>query len=132
LRVLVVDDNEDAALTLAECVKALGHEVRVAFDGEEALRMAKQLVPDAVLLDIGMPVLDGYQVAARLRQDPAFLSTRIVAITAYGTENDIQAAMAAGFDVHLLKPVDFPVIATLLGSYSPGIGLTLPRGLDRT
>src|SRR4051812_3251943 len=100
-------------MTLAECVKALGHDVRVAFGGEEALQMAGQLIPDAVLRDIGMRVLDGYRVAPPLRQDPVFSSTRIVAITAYGTEKDIQAAMAAGFDAHLLKPVDFPVVATL-------------------
>ena len=104
-RVLVVDDNEDAAATLALLLRALGHETRVAHDGREALRAAAQFEPDVVLLDIGLPDVDGYEVARRLRALDSAHKFRIVAVTGWGQEHDRQRSAEAGFDLHLVKPV---------------------------
>lgn len=114
-RVLVVDDNVDAATTLNLLLKSLGHETCVAYDGAQALTMAVDFRPDIVLLDIGMPGLDGYEVARRLRalrKDPPL---RIVAVTGWGQETDRQKSQEAGFDVHLVKPVDANELARVLG-----------------
>jgi CheY-like chemotaxis protein len=110
----VVDDNADAARTLDALLRSLGHETRVAYGGAEALRMAVEFRPDIVLLDIGMPDVDGYEVARQLRNlesQPAF---RIVAITGWGQEPDRQKAKEAGFDVHLVKPVDANELTRIL------------------
>jgi CheY-like chemotaxis protein len=104
-RVLVVEDNPDGLLTLVELVGAAGHAVRGAADGPEALRIAGGWTPDLVLLDLGMPAMDGYEVAARLRGEPGLAGTRIVALTGWGTEQDRARTRAAGFDDHLTKPV---------------------------
>ena len=102
---LLVDDNVDAASNLAALLRLSGHEVRVAHDGETALRLHREAPAEVVLLDIGMPGMDGYETARRLRaQGPAGL--RIVALTGYGAEADRVRARAAGFDDHLTKPVD--------------------------
>jgi PAS domain S-box-containing protein len=109
-RILVVDDNVDAAVSLELLLKALGHEVRAAFDGSQALRMEAEFHPDVVLLDIGMPGLDGYQVARRLRalrhEQRDEQPLRIIAVTGWGQEADRSRSREAGFDVHLVKPVD--------------------------
>jgi PAS domain S-box-containing protein len=113
-RVLVVDDNADAARTLDTLLRSLGHETRAAYGGAEALRVAVEFRPDIVLLDIGMPDVDGYEVARQLRNlenQPAF---RIVAITGWGQEPDRQKAKEAGFDVHLVKPVDADELMRIL------------------
>ena len=105
-RVLVVDDNEDAAKSLAKLLaKAYGQDVQVAHDGPSALREATGFRPDIILLDIGMPGMDGYEVARRLRQDPDFAKTRLVALTGWGQESDRRRSEDAGFDRHLVKPV---------------------------
>ncbi|NUS61495.1 MAG: response regulator [Lysobacter sp.] len=104
-RVLVVDDNIDAAQTLAHLLEAFGHQVRVAHDGDAALVLAQQSTPDVVLLDIGLPGMNGYDVVRRLRADPRTQSATVIAVTGYGQEADRQRALEAGFDLHLVKPV---------------------------
>jgi len=103
--VLVVDDNADAASTLASVLRYAGFNVRTANDGLSALRIASEFHPDAALLDIGLPVMDGYELARRLRVEYK-ADIRLVAITGYGRDGDRLLAKAAGFDAHLVKPVD--------------------------
>jgi CheY-like chemotaxis protein len=100
--VLVVDDNEDAAELLREILCCLGHSVEVAYDGATALKLAEAFRPDVALLDIGMPVMDGYELAARLRQGSG-PTPRLIAITGYGAD---AVSAGAGFDQHLIKPFD--------------------------
>ncbi len=106
LKVLVVDDNVDAAQMLAMVVGALGHEVRVEHDSHDALAQAAAFAPDLCLLDIGLPEMDGYELARRLRRHPATAGATLVAVTGYGQEQDRRNSAAAGFDHHLVKPVD--------------------------
>ncbi len=105
-RVLIVDDNRDAARTLELLLRSLGHDTRVVYDGAEALAAAPSYQPQVVLLDIGMPGMDGYEVARRLRAMRELDGVRIVAITGWGQEADRQRSRQAGFDLHLVKPVD--------------------------
>jgi CheY-like chemotaxis protein len=105
-RILVVDDNVDAARSLAMLLRSLGHETRVVHDGAEALRAVPEYRPQIVLLDIGMPGLDGYEVARRLRAMDGGEALRIVAVTGWGQEADREKSRAAGFDLHLVKPVE--------------------------
>jgi CheY-like chemotaxis protein len=104
LRVLVADDNVDAAATLAALLEIAGHTVRVVHDGAAAVEEAARFQPDLVFLDIGMPLMDGYEAARRLRQLPALNGVMLVALTGWGTEEDRARSRAAGFDRHLLKP----------------------------
>jgi PAS domain S-box-containing protein len=113
-RVLVVDDNVDAAATLDLLLRSLGHETRVAHDGAAALEIAVQFRPEVVLLDIGMPGLDGYEVARRLRAMNHGMTFRIVAVTGWGQDTDRTKSKEAGFDVHLVKPVDLGVLSKVL------------------
>jgi len=115
-RILVVDDNRDAAETLAEGLRALGHEVFVAHDGPSALDVAARITPDLAFLDIGLPVMDGYELAKRLQEEPSLAATSLVAVTGYGQEGDRQRSRAAGFHDHLVKPVDLSRIVTLLAA----------------
>jgi CheY-like chemotaxis protein len=110
-RVLVVDDNRDAAEALAEALLTGGHDVRTAFDGPSALSVAEDFVPEVVFLDIGLPAMDGYEVARRLREMPWGQQTTLVALTGYGQESDRVRAADAGFDRHMVKPVgiDLPL-----------------------
>ena len=105
-RVLVVDDNVDAADTLAEALRHAGHEVRVEYDGSSALAAAKQLQPDVILLDLGLPGMDGFEVARRLRTDAGLSKVRLVAITGYGQAADRKRTAEIGIEQHLVKPVD--------------------------
>lgn len=118
LRILVVDDNVDAAETLAMLLQLVNHEVHIAFDGPSAVTMAAQVQPDAVLLDIGLPGVDGYQVARTLRQTPNLVKTRLIALSGYGQEEDRRRAREAGFDHHMIKPVNndelFRVLETMV------------------
>ena len=104
LQVLVADDNVDAAATLAALLEIAGHTVRVVHDGAAAVEEAARFQPDLVFLDIGMPFMDGYEAARRLRQLPALDGVMLVALTGWGTEEDRARSRAAGFDRHLLKP----------------------------
>jgi PAS domain S-box-containing protein len=119
-RVLVVDDNTDAAATLELLLRSLGHEVETAYDGIEALRVAAAFAPDIVLLDIGLPGLDGYEVARRLRALHRERPLRIIAITGWGQEADRERSQEAGVDVHLVKPVDPTTLTSLLESNNDG------------
>jgi signal transduction histidine kinase len=105
-RVLVVDDNKDAATSLAAVLRHEGHDVRLAYDGPEALAAVASDRPQVVLLDIGMPGMDGYEVARRLRKTPDFDATAIIALTGFGSAEDHRLSREAGFDRHLTKPVD--------------------------
>jgi signal transduction histidine kinase/CheY-like chemotaxis protein len=114
LRVVVSDDNRDAADTLADFLKLEGHEVAVAYDGEQALQQYERLRPEVVLLDIGMPKLDGYEVARRIRAQTTGAQPLLIALTGWGQAKDKAEAQAAGFDHHLTKPVDPEALLQLL------------------
>ena len=105
-RVLVVDDNHDAAHSVADLLALGGHEVRTAADGREALTVAEHFSPEVVVLDIGLPILDGYEVAARLRTMDGTRGALLLALTGYGQQDDRERAEAAGFDHHFVKPAD--------------------------
>jgi len=113
-RVLVVDDNQDAAHALRLLLETDGHEVMVAADGAAGLALAREHRPDVVLLDIGLPTLNGYEIAMRIRADPALKDTMLVAVTGYGQMHDRARASASGFDHHLVKPVEFRALQELL------------------
>jgi CheY-like chemotaxis protein len=115
-RVLVVDDSTDSAESLARLLRRWGHEVRVAYDGPSALAAARSTAPEVVLLDIGLPGMDGYEVARQLRQDPDLNDTVLVALTGYGQATDRRQTHNAGFDQHLIKPVDPGLLRTLLAT----------------
>ena len=109
-RVLVVDDNLDAAESLASVLSMKGHVVRTATDGEQALASAEREPPDVVLMDLGMPGMDGLTAARRLRAQPGGDGIRIIALTGWGKEDDRERTRAAGIDVHLVKPVNTEVL----------------------
>jgi CheY-like chemotaxis protein len=106
LRILLVDDNVDAAQTLAMLLRAFGHECHVAHEGEQALQLAGEIRPQVFILDIGLPGMDGHQLARRLRQAPQSAGARIVALSGYAQPTEQEAALSAGFDQYLVKPVD--------------------------
>ena len=112
-RVLVVDDNSDAAESLAMLLEVRGNEVQVAYDGLEALDKEGEFNPQVVLLDIGMPKMSGYEVARRIRAARGD-AVMIVAITGWGQEDDRRRAREAGFDHHFTKPVDFAALISLI------------------
>ncbi len=111
---LIVDDNRDAADMLALALESLGYETRVVYDGTEALSTVQGLEPDVALLDLGLPGIDGHELARRLRQQPALARTFMVALTGYGQQRDRERSLAAGFDVHLVKPVDIQALDELI------------------
>jgi signal transduction histidine kinase len=113
-RILVVDDNEDAANTLAMVLRMEGHDISTAYSGLEALERLEPFAPEVVLLDIGLPGIDGFEVARRMRESPQGGATRLVAITGYGQEADRARTREAGFAHHLVKPVDFADLERLL------------------
>lgn len=115
LRVLIVDDNTDATETLAMLMETLGNDVRVAGSGGEALTITERWSPDVCLLDIGLPDMDGFQLAAALRTQPQAARASFIAVTGYGTQQDREKAFAAGFDHHLIKPLDVGKLFSLLG-----------------
>ncbi len=115
LRVLIVDDNADAASSLAMLLKIAGHQCRTAHDGPAALETAPEYRPDVVLLDIGLPGLNGYEVAKRLRRGAAFKNLTLIALTGYGSDADRRLSEEAGFDHHLVKPVGAREVQRLLG-----------------
>ncbi len=114
-KVLIVDDNADSAESLALLLSMRGHEVRTAHDGPAALEAAEAFRPQAVLLDIGLPGMDGYEVARRLRDRPGAEGVLLVALTGYGQEDDRRRAAEAGFDAHLVKPAEPAAVHRLLG-----------------
>jgi len=117
--VLLVDDNADAAQTMAEALRALGHRVTVAADAPQALAIAATVVPDVALLDLGLPVVDGYELARRLRAEPGWPDVRLIALTGYGTATDRDRTRAAGFHEHLVKPADLTALDAALRAGDP-------------
>jgi PAS domain S-box-containing protein len=118
-RVLIVDDNVDAADSLAMLLKSDGHEAETAYTASTALEAVERVRPEIVLLDVGLPQTDGYEIARRLRASNTVPGMRLVALTGYGREEDRERARAAGFDDHLLKPADMAALQELLGRESP-------------
>jgi CheY-like chemotaxis protein len=114
LRVLVVDDDGDTAWTLSTLVKRWGHEARVACSGTAVLEMISAYQPDVLLLDTAMPGMDGCRLAQQLRRQSAFKDTLLIAITGYADESHRAHCQKAGFDLHLIKPVDPSIVETLL------------------
>jgi CheY-like chemotaxis protein/anti-sigma regulatory factor (Ser/Thr protein kinase) len=119
LSIMVVDDNVDAAAMLAMLLEASGHRVTVEHDPLRALERAEEEAPQACLLDIGLPGIDGYELARRLRARPSTAHALLVAITGYGQESDRQRASAAGFDRHLVKPIDLGILQDVLAEGRP-------------
>jgi PAS domain S-box-containing protein len=120
LRVLVVDDNVDTAHGLARLLQRRGHEISLAHDGMQALERSREVSPEAILLDIGLPGIDGFEVVRRLRAEGCCPDTLIIAVTGYGQEEDRLRATEAGFDYHLVKPVDLEELSELLRKAEPG------------
>jgi CheY-like chemotaxis protein len=110
----VADDNENAARILAMLLTALGNDVRLAYDGQAALELAAEFRPDVVLLDLGMPKLDGYETARRLREEPWGKAMVLAALTGWGQEEDKRRTKEAGFNHHFVKPVEARVLQQLL------------------
>jgi CheY-like chemotaxis protein len=113
-RILVVDDNTDSAISLALLLKFKGHEVRTAQDGVAGMQTAAAFQPDLILLDIGMPGLNGYDVCRRIRKEPWGKSVCIVALTGWGQDEDKRRSAEAGFNGHLVKPVELGALEKLL------------------
>jgi CheY-like chemotaxis protein len=115
-KILVVDDNEDAAVGLATLLRLDGFEVLVAHDGAEALAIAQHEHPALVLLDLGLPGMDGYEVARRLRAIEGLQAARLIAVTGYGQAADKRRTAEAGFEAHLVKPVDIDALERMIGA----------------
>jgi CheY-like chemotaxis protein len=122
LRVLIVDDNEDAATTLELLLEQASHLVRVAHTGPAGLAAALEFLPDVMLLDIGLPELDGFEVAKRIRLQAALHDVVLVAMTGYGREKERKRSQEAGFDHHLVKPADFGTLEQILAAVSEKVG----------
>lgn len=113
-RILVVDDNEDTASSLARLLKLLGNDARLAHDGHSAIEVARSFEPDFILLDIGLPGMDGDEVAKRLREEACCKSSVIISVYGYGQLEDRRRSREAVFDHHLAKPVDFDSLIALI------------------
>jgi CheY-like chemotaxis protein len=118
-RILVVDDNADSADSLGQLLTLLGHEVRTAYDGETGVAVATAFRPDVVLMDIGMPRLNGYDAARRIREEPWGGRVVLVALTGWGQDEDRRRSQEAGFDRHLVKPVEPEAVEALLADLRP-------------
>jgi signal transduction histidine kinase/CheY-like chemotaxis protein len=130
-RLLVVDDNADVASGLAEVLKLLGYDVQIASDGPSALRLQASYQPDLVFLDIGLPGMDGYEVARRLRKQHDAKRPVLVAVTGWGQEEDRRRSREAGFDVHLVKPLDIPMLEQVLREgYQPSFDRSAPANVS--
>ena len=123
-RVLLVDDNGDAALALATLLELYGHEMKTVGDGLQALVSAEAFLPDVVILDIGLPGLNGYEVARRMRQMPMLQGVLLIALTGYGQAQDHAAAKQAGFDHHFVKPADPGSLAACIAAHEPAVTRT--------
>jgi CheY-like chemotaxis protein len=114
LRVLLVDDVADTRIVFGRLLEILGHQVRTAGDGPSALKVALEFWPDVVLLDLGLPGMNGYEVAQQMRREPVLQNVELVAVTGYGQQSDRQRSQQAGFDHHLVKPLNIDVLQELL------------------
>jgi len=113
-RILVVDDNQDACDMLSELLRALGHDVKVAYDGPSALLQLETFPAEIAILDLGLPVMDGFELARQVTKQQAGARPRLIAVTGYGRDRDITQSRSVGFDVHLVKPVDLTALVTAL------------------
>jgi PAS domain S-box-containing protein len=119
-RVLIVEDNDDSAYAMERFLQSFGHEVRRASNGREALQVASVQHPDVVLLDIGLPGMDGYELATELRKDVSLQDTLVIAVTGYGQERDRERSKGCGVDYHIVKPLDYDLLLSYLGKMGPG------------
>jgi CheY-like chemotaxis protein len=124
-KILLVDDTHAAAYMLGKLLEMMGHQVRVALGGEEALELLAQEMPEVVISDIGMPKMDGYELAKRIRALPGGAHVTLVALTGFGQDTDKTRAFEAGFNRHLVKPVGFETLESLLKSL-PARALSAP------
>jgi CheY-like chemotaxis protein len=120
-RILVVDDNQDGARSLAKLLRLFGNEVRTAHDGRRALELAAEYRPQIVFLDIGLPGMDGLEVCRNLRRQPGLEQTLVIALTGYGQDDDRRRSQEAGFNAHLVKPVDLDILRQMLSC--PGLSV---------
>jgi CheY-like chemotaxis protein len=118
-RILIVDDNRDAADSLALLLQLSGHTVRAAYDGLEAVHAASEFRPEVILLDIGLPKLNGYEAAQRIRVLAGGAHVLLIALTGWGQDADRRRSEEAGFDVHLVKPLDHAALEQLLADWAP-------------
>lgn len=118
-RILVVDDNHDSALSLAMMLSIMGHDTRTTHDGESAVATAESFLPDVVLLDIGLPKLNGYEVAQRIRESQWGASMFLIAVTGWGQDEDRQRSSEVGLNVHMVKPVEPAALEKLLAELRP-------------
>jgi CheY-like chemotaxis protein len=118
-RILVVDDNTDVADSLAMLLRLEGHEVEIAYSAPGTFEAVQRMRPEAVFLDIGLPQMDGYEIARRLRADPAAERVHLIALTGYGQEHDRERTREAGFGAHLVKPADIEAVNQILASLPP-------------
>jgi CheY-like chemotaxis protein len=116
LKILVVDDNEPSAKTLGWMMEMIGHSTRLALSSSKALEVAKEYKPDVILMDIGMPGMDGYELCTNMRSEPALRNSVFIAQTGWGQQEHRQRSKEAGFDYHLVKPVPLPELETLIAS----------------
>jgi CheY-like chemotaxis protein len=121
LRILVVDDDRDSTVSLSMLLQIMGHKVRIAYDGPQAIDMAGEFRPDIALLDIGLPGMNGYEVARCIRREPWGRRITLIALTGWGQEEDRRHSEEAGFDYHLVKPVEAPALAKLLATFEPAV-----------
>jgi CheY-like chemotaxis protein len=117
-RIVIADDGRDTADSLAALLTIMGHEVKVAYDGQEAVTVAATFRPDVMILDVGMPKLDGYQVARRVREEPWGRAVLLVAMTGWGRADDRRRAEESGFDRHFTKPADITELQQLLAGFA--------------
>lgn len=120
-RIVVVEDNADTAESLTVLLEVLGHQVRVVNDGSSALAVAQANLPDVMIVDIGLPGMDGYELARRVRQHPELKRIMLIALTGYGSAEDRQRALAAGFDYHIVKPVDVDALQGLVARFERSV-----------
>lgn len=118
-RILIVDENPDGAESLAVLLELSGHATQTAHDGPEAIAAAERFRPDVMLLDIGLPKVNGYEVCRRIRAEPWEKDVLVVAVTGLGQDAEQRRSQEAGFDGHLVKPVDFHELARLLAALPP-------------
>lgn len=119
LKILVVDDNRDSADSLGMLLDLMGFTIAIAYDGETAITTAMGFEPDYVLLDIGLPGISGHEVARAFRADPVLKTAKLIAVTGWGQDHDKEATKEAGFDFHLVKPIDVDDLTKLLGVEMP-------------
>ncbi|MBG1263883.1 response regulator [Nostoc commune] len=121
LKILVIEDNDDSATTLKAVLEYFGHEVSIAKNGILGVETAREFEPHVIICDIGLPEMDGFAVAQELSKDPKFTRSILIALTAYGGQEDRKLALQAGFKCHLTKPVDFEILTAEIDRYFNGV-----------